>query len=170
MSLGAPEEARVERLGAGSKEALRLWLRLLGSVNLVEGWLKARLRAEFGVTLAQFDLMAEIARDDAPKTMSEVSALLMVSNGNVTGVVDRLSREGLVERRPSPDDRRAYLLALTPEGRARFETIAEAHERWLGELLGALEPELLTSLSGNLKALRDALKAATEEGMKVERP
>lgn len=150
------DEVRDEQ--ASSKEALRLWLRLLSSVNLIEARLKTRLRQDFGVTLAQFDLMAEIARDDRPKTMSEVSALLMVSNGNVTGVVDRLSREGLVRRMPAPDDRRAFLLALTPAGAERFAQIAAAHENWLAELLDTLEPEEVQRLSRDLKRLRDALK------------
>lgn len=145
------------------KEALRLWLRMLGNVNLIESWLKGRLREDFGVTLAQFDLMAEIARDETPKTMSQVSALLMVSNGNVTGVVDRLSREGLVERLPSPEDRRAYLLSLTPLGEERFRMMAEAHERWLAQLFETLEPEFVRSLSQALRELRGALKTATGE-------
>src|SRR5687768_7561758 len=119
---------------ARGKDALRLWLRLLSSATAIEQHLKRKLREGFDVTLAQFDLMAELERAGEPKTMSEISQMLMVSNGNVTGVADRLSRDGLVERLPSPEDRRVYLLALTPDGKRRFREMALAHEGWLEQL------------------------------------
>ena len=80
-----------------SKEVLRLWLRMLSTTTQVEQQLKRLLKENFDITLAQFDLMAELARAGEPRTMSEVSQMLMVSNGNVTGVVDRLSKEGYLE-------------------------------------------------------------------------
>lgn len=146
------------------KEALRLWLRLLGSTTMIEQHLKTRLRERFDVTLAQFDLMAEIARGGEPRTMSQISELLMVSNGNVTGVVDRLSREGLVQRTPSTEDRRAYLISLTPAGRERFERMAREHERWLEELLEELDPEVVRRLGRDVKTLRDELRRRTGKG------
>ncbi len=142
---------------ARGKDALRLWLRLLSSATAVEGRLKRNLRVHFDVTLAQFDLMAELERAGEPKTMSEISQMLMVSNGNVTGVVDRLSQGGLVERLPSPEDRRVYLLSLTPEGVRRFQEMAQAHERWLEGLFAELDDATLQTLQQNLKTLKDAL-------------
>ena len=151
-----------EVLSKPDKTALRLWLRLLGSANLIENHLKRRLREHFDVTLAQFDLMSEIARDDAPKTMTEISKLLMVSNGNVTGLVDRLSRDGLVRREPSPGDRRVYLITLTDEGKTLFVEMAVQHERWLSELFGGFDEAFVTVLADDLKKLRGGLKEALE--------
>ncbi len=150
-------------MSARSKEALRLWLRLLAATSLIEGILKQRLKERFNVTLAQFDLMAEIARGGQPKTMSELSQLLMVSNGNVTGVADRLSREGLVERLPSERDRRVTLLALTPKGEALFEEMASTHEAWLNELFGELADDAIAQLNQQLRALKSAVQRASEE-------
>lgn len=150
-------------MSARSKEALRLWLRMLAATSLIEGILKQRLKEHFNVTLAQFDLMAEIARGGQPKTMSELSKLLMVSNGNVTGVADRLSRERLVERLPSKRDRRVTLLALTPKGEALFEEMANAHEAWLNELLKDLSDDDISQLNQRLRALKAAVQRASEE-------
>ncbi len=151
-----------EVLSKPDKTALRLWLRLLGSANLIENHLKRRLREHFDVTLAQFDLMSEIARDDAPKTMTEISQLLMVSNGNVTGLVDRLSRDGLVQREPSPGDRRVYLIILTAEGKNLFAEMAVQHERWLSELFSGFDEAFVSALAEDIKKLRGGLKAGLE--------
>ena len=151
-----------EVLSKPEKTALRLWLRLLGSVNLIENHLKRRLREHFDVTLAQFDLMSEIARDDAPKTMTEISQLLMVSNGNVTGLVDRLSRDGLVRREPAVGDRRVYLITLTDEGKNLFAEMAVQHERWLSELFSGFDEVFVTALAEDIKKLRGGLKAGLE--------
>ena len=141
------------------KTTLRLWLRLLGSTNLIEGHLKSRLREHFGVTLAQFDLMSEIARDDTPKTMTEVSKLLMVSNGNVTGLVDRLSRDGLVRREPFAADRRVTLITLTSEGKTLFKAMAVQHEQWLSEIFEGFDTDFVGELADDVKKLRGGLKA-----------
>ena len=49
-------------------------------------------------------------------TMTELSRFLMVSNGNVTGIIDRLVGEGMVVRLPHEEDRRATFVRLTPKG------------------------------------------------------
>jgi len=121
-----------------SKRSLRIWLRLLSCTTLIEQAVRARLRDEFKVTLPQFDVLAELDAAGEPQTMSALSRRLMVSNGNVTGVIDRLARADLVTRTPSPDDRRVQFITLTALGRRRFATMAAAHERWVDDLLGGL--------------------------------
>ena len=97
-----------------SKQRLRLWLRLLRTTRAMEAELRERLRVQFRITLPQFDVLAGLARKDTGITMTELSRMLIVSNGNVTGIVDRLVAEKLVARRPAPDDRRSLLVRLTP--------------------------------------------------------
>jgi DNA-binding MarR family transcriptional regulator len=127
-----------------SKLKLRLWLRLLRTSRGIEGALRERLRVEFDVTLPQFDVMAALARldpqADVSMTMSELSKFLMVSNGNVTGIIDRLVSDGLVARTLKPGDRRTSLVRLTPAGVARFNVLALAHEGWVSERLSDLDP------------------------------
>ena len=118
--------------------ALRLWLRLLTCTQLLERRVRARLRERFGTTLPRFDLMSQLWRYPAGLKMNELSRHLMVSGGNVTGIVDQLEKEGLVERAAEPDDRRAYRVGLTRTGRKAFGEMARAHEEWIVEMLRGL--------------------------------
>ena len=133
---------------------LRLWVRLLRAVRPIEAELRRRLDREFGVTLPKFDVMAALARREAGMTMTEVSRFLMVSNGNVTGLVDRLVAEGLVMRIANEKDRRATFVRLTPKGLRLFATMAEAHERWVNEVLASFSDEESETMIGLLGALR----------------
>ncbi len=72
--------------------------------------------------------------------MTELSSELRVSNGNITGIVDRLVEAQLVERRSVEGDRRAQLICLTPLGIETFAHHARTHEEWVDELLGAIDP------------------------------
>ena len=93
-----------------SKDRLRLWLRLLKLTRETEARLRERLKAEFNTTLPRFDVMAALSRYETGLKMSQLSGVLRVSNGNVTGIVDRLAEEGVVVRVPVPGDRRAALV------------------------------------------------------------
>lgn len=136
-----------------AKDRLRLWLRLLKAASGIEAELRRRLRDRYGTTLPRFDVMSALARSPEGLKMSEISDLLKVSNGNVTGIVDRLSEEGLAERQAVPGDRRANLVRLTPAGRVGFADLAAAHEGWIDEMLGGLNRTEIETLGGLLKAL-----------------
>jgi len=134
-----------------SKQKLRLWIRLLRASRAIEGELRERLRIEFGVTLPRFDVMAALERKGAGMTMTELSRFLMVSNGNVTGIIDRLVAEGMVVRCAHEGDRRATFVRLTPKGAAQFAAMARAHEGWVCEILAGFscaETESLIALLG----------------------
>ena len=124
-----------------SKESLRLWLRILKVQRMVEAELRERLRVEFDTTLPRFDVMSALYRYRDGMKMSELSRALKVSNGNVTGIVDRLAEDGLALRVPVPGDRRAAMVRLTKRGVELFEAQAAAHEVWVHEALGGLEGE-----------------------------
>lgn len=131
-----------------SKQRLRLWLRLLRSSRAIEAQLRERLRTRFSITLPQFDVMAALARSEEGMTMTELSRQLMVSNGNVTGIIDRLVAEKLVLRQAPASDRRSFIVRLTTKGASQFSVIAKAHEGWIDEMLeefGAMEAESIIS-------------------------
>lgn len=121
-----------------SKQRLRLWLRLLRATRAIEVELREKLRQKFATTLPQFDVMATLARKEDGMSMTELSRMLMVSNGNVTGIIDRLAAEKLVQRQAPANDRRSYIVRLTPKGVAHFSAIAKAHEAWVDELLAEI--------------------------------
>jgi len=132
----AISRARARAAGRpGSKHRLRLWIRLLRTAHAIEAELRERLRVKFATTLPQFDVMAALARKNAGMTMTELSRFLMVSNGNVTGIIDRLVADKLVLRQATAEDRRAIVVRLTPKGASQFAQIAKVHESWVDELL-----------------------------------
>ncbi len=120
---------------ADAKERLRLWLRLLKISRRIEADLRDKLRREFATTLPRFDVMAALSQHDKGLKMSDLSGVLKVSNGNVTGIVDRLVVDGMIVRVPVSGDRRASLVRLTPKGREEFARQAVAHECWIDQLL-----------------------------------
>ena len=136
-----------------SKQRLRLWLRLLRAARGIEGELRERLRKEYAITMPQFDVMAALARKQGGMNMTELSRMLMVSNGNVTGIIDRLAAEKLVLRQAPATDRRAFIVRLTPKGASQFAVVARAHEGWVDELLAdfdAAEADHLIEMLGGL--------------------
>lgn len=136
-----------------SKQRLRLWLRLLRSSRAIEGRLRERLRTKFSITLPQFDVMAALARNENGMTMTELSRQLMVSNGNVTGIIDRLVAEKLVLRQAPASDRRSYIVRLTPKGVSQFSAIAKAHESWIDEFLVEIDATEAESIIEQLDEL-----------------
>ena len=138
---------------SASKARLRLWLRFLKATRAIEAELREKLRAEFDTTLPRFDVMAALSRHPEGLKMSQLSGVLRVSNGNVTGIVDRLADDGLLERVAVPGDRRASRVRLTEAGRAQFSAQADAHERWISDIMGDFEGEEAERLAARLTAL-----------------
>ena len=121
-----------------SKTRLKLWIKLLRFSRETEAILRESLRTEFESTLPRFDVLATLHQFGDGMKMSELSDHLLVSNGSATVVVDRLVKEGFVERKAVPQDRRALTVHLTKEGRKHFLQQAEAHEGWVDGLLGGI--------------------------------
>jgi DNA-binding MarR family transcriptional regulator len=140
---------------AGSEHVrLRLWVRLLRVTRQVEGKVRERLKAEFDMTLPRFDVLAALYRRPDGMLMSEISSFLLVSNGNITGIVERLVEAGLVLRTQHDSDRRAFVARLSPAGIAAFEAMARAHEAWIDELLGEIGETESRQLGDVLGAFR----------------
>jgi DNA-binding MarR family transcriptional regulator len=150
----AHELGHEARAGTGDHAVLKLWLRMLASTTHVEAEIRRRLRDRFGISLARFDYMAQLHRYKDGLKMRVLSRYLMVTGGNVTGLTDELEREGIVKRESLPDDRRAWIVRLTPKGRRNFETMAQAHEQWLLEMFGGLDAKTVQQLYAQLGALR----------------
>ena len=150
------------RATADDHRALRLWLRLLTCSQLIERQVRTRLRSRFDITLPRFDLMSQLERHPEGLKMNELSRRMMVTGGNVTGIVDQLGKEGLVERVVEPADRRAFRVRLTRAGDKAFAEMARAHEEWVVELLARLgrrDSDALMQLLARLKQVTLAKSA-----------
>ena len=145
MSLDLP---RAEKL------RLRLWLQMLKATRHIEAELRERLRLEHGTTLPRFDVMAALERRPDGLKMSELSRRLMVSNGNVTGIVDRLVEDGLVVRVEVEGDRRATRVRLTNEGRRAFEAMAVQHAQWIQQFIDPLDDREVVETTAVLEKIR----------------
>ncbi|HWP16866.1 MAG TPA: MarR family transcriptional regulator [Xanthobacteraceae bacterium] len=159
-------ETKVAERPADHEAELRVWLRLLTCTTLIEGEVRRRLRDEFDVTLPRFDLMAQLDRAPNGMTLGELSQRMMVSNGNVTGLAERLVEQGLLDRRPSPNDRRAQIVSLTAEGRRAFRTMARTHEDWIAQLFAGLDAteidQLMALLAKTKTSARKAMSGSSE--------
>lgn len=151
--------AFAEKLGGAphSKASLRLWLRLLSCSMIIERRVRARLEQEFESTLPRFDAMAALEREPDGLTMSQLSAALLVSNGNVTGIVNRLIEESMVVRTFESDDGRVATVRLTRKGRESFLKMAQAHEEWVDKMFAGLNERQMEQLMKLLAAVRHSV-------------
>ena len=159
--MSALEKSMTQKSPLLSKERLRLWLKLLKASNLIEEEVRRRLRTEQRSTLPRFDVMSALSRAPDGLKMSEISKMLRVSNGNITGIVDKLTEEGLALRLAVPGDRRAQLVRLTPKGVLTFEEQASVHEAWIDDLLSGLNADDVEGMILRLDHLANKLEEAT---------
>ena len=134
-----------------ARARLRLWIRMLRLTRAIESELRENLRTEFSATLPRFDVMAALYRFPRGMILSELSRYLMVSNGNVTGIVNRLVSDGLVERTRRGGDRRTTVVRLSEQGTASFESMARAHESWVNGIFANLTPGEAETLAARLR-------------------
>jgi DNA-binding MarR family transcriptional regulator len=135
------------------RSSVRLWLRLLSCTMAIEKDVQRRFAAR-GATLARFDVLAALDRHPQGMNMGALSRALLVSNGNVTQLVQKLAKDALVRIAPSPADRRASIVRMTARGRAEFDGLAAAHHDWIDALVAGMDGEareILYHALGDLK-------------------
>ena len=156
-------ETKIAEAPGDHKAELRLWLRLLATNTLIETEIRRRLREQFGVTLPRFDLMAQLERKPHGMTLGELSQRMMVTNGNVTGLVDRLLVEEVISRKQHKSDRRSHIVSLTEKGRRQFARMAKAHEDWIATMFGDLPQSEATTLTKLLGKLKTSVRTAVAQ-------
>jgi DNA-binding MarR family transcriptional regulator len=138
--------------------SLRVHLRIASCRNLLMRESRRSIE-RWGLTLPQFDALAELARSGRTGfTFGELSRLLLVTSGNLTGIVDRLESEGLVRRQQGTRDRRVVRIVLTRKGRRRVEQIIPIHARDIDRALAAMPGDQLDALNDLLGILRNHLR------------
>lgn len=120
-----------------SHRRLRTWIRLLRMTRHTENQLREYMRTAHNSTLPRFDVMAALHRHDGPMKMSALSEMLLVSNGNASTIVDRLEKDGFVERSALAHDRRVVMVTLTNAGHAHFDNAAVGHAEMVDDILEA---------------------------------
>lgn len=135
-------------------QAQQLWSGLQSCTNMIENKLRQHLRLEFGCTLPRFELMAQLDSHPQGLSMGELSQLMMVSAGNVTGIATQLEKDHLVLRRVSKADRRSYYLSLTEKGKTLIDRMLASHREFLTKIFqqtGDNSPDAAIKLLGQLQ-------------------
>jgi DNA-binding MarR family transcriptional regulator len=143
---------------SGHKSELRLWLRLLSTTTLISAEIRRNLRRSFNITLPQFDLLAQLEREPNGLRLGELSQRMMVTNGNITGLVDKLVEQGFVVREPSPDDRRAMNVRMTKAGASMFGVMAKANEQWMMALFSEVSADVRKALMRELDVVKRSVR------------
>ncbi len=136
------------------RNAVATWLRIVRFVSAENGRLAARLRAH-GVSLAQFDVIAQIGFTEG-LTQRELAGRLVVTEGNVTQLLQKMEKKGLVTRRP---DGQCNRLRLSAAGRRLYSRIVPPQNREISRLFGALSGDEREVLS---RLMRKVSRAAGE--------
>ena len=144
------------RDGSFASIGVSVWVRLLDAHNLMLGELRRRLSDR--CTLARFDLLANLEREDG-QTPAALSRRMLVTAGNLTGLVDRAERDGVAERRPDPADRRLSRVWLTDKGRQLVQSLLPVHAEHVSELMASLDAGERRELRRLLGKLRGSLHA-----------
>lgn len=147
-------------------DALRNWLRLLDCSTLVGREIRRRLRTEFDTTLPRFDVLAQLdlaRRERVPGlTMSELSRRLMVTNANLTALVERLVQERLVSRATSRTDKRMSIIRLTATGKRTLDAMTPAHREWVSAMFSGLTPDERNALYVLLGKARASIRRSLD--------
>jgi DNA-binding MarR family transcriptional regulator len=128
------------------------WLQLVRAYNFMEARISADLRGA-DLTLARFHVLVALAKH-GPMSQQKLADHLLVTKGNVVGLIDKLSARGFVERQSSATDRRVNLLRVTPAGRRMVDRTLPRQMQLIASLMQPLKPREAASLKTLLKRLR----------------
>jgi len=128
------------------------WLQLVRAYNYIEARISTDLRGA-DLTLARFHVLVALAKH-GPMSQQKLADHLLVTKGNVVGLIDKLSARGFVERQSSAADRRVNLLRVTPAGRRMVDRTLPRQMQLIANLMQPLKPREATSLKSLLKRLR----------------
>src|SRR5262252_8633613 len=118
--------------------------------------------AQFGMTRAKWAVLARLDRFEGLK-QNELAEMLDLQPISLTRLLDGLADNGLIERRPDPDDRRAKRLYLTPAARPLLERLTDLGEDLMAEALAGLDRADVAKLLGRLTTVKENLRKAIQK-------
>jgi len=149
----SPMRKRAPKRTRRSATATALVGSLLETAQAVEARLEAAV-SPLGLSLAKLGVLHPLAEAREPLPLSALAQRTHCVRSNITQLVDRLEKDGLVRRRPDPDDRRGVLAVLTPAGE-------QAYAKGMRALVEAQQAIARTLSAGDADSLKSALNALT---------
>jgi len=140
--------------------AIRVWFRFVRLESRIQSMVAEHLRT-IGLSVPQCDVLTTLTEAEGI-SQQELAQRLYVTKGNISGLLDRLERASLVERRSTAGDRRQYAIYLTAEGRSAAERAIALQHALIAATLGQLPAEKLADFEGLLIATRDLMRSYRE--------
>lgn len=147
----------------------RAWNAVLDLHGALSSRLNRAIGRDTGLTLAKFDVLAQIFHSPDGITQGSLSRQLKVTGGNVTGLVRRLVADGLITREPMASDRRAVVVGLTARGRETYLAARARHDALLAEWLGGIGPADLAKAEAILLMLKTAVERSGAATMPADK-
>lgn len=146
-----------DNVNVNTFECIQLWQRMSNCCDLIEQELRFRFRTQFNSTLPRFIMLSKLRQSPDGLKMNELSKLMNVTNGNVTGLTDQLTKSGLVRRIKPKNDRRTSILKLTDYGVDITNQMSNAYEQWLQEIFANSQQQKRIHLYESLGVLKSVL-------------
>lgn len=139
-------------MGDKKQTVLELWEKLSKAYDKVRK-VQSKQMFEQNLTTPQFGVL-EILSKTGPVPLKKISEEMMVTGANITCVVDNLEKEGFVKRIPSKEDRRVIHADLTPQGKAKLESIMPAYSESMAGVFAAFTEHELKELAKLLSKIQ----------------
>ncbi|HJP40037.1 MAG: MarR family transcriptional regulator [Gammaproteobacteria bacterium] len=146
-----------------AQHRMRVWLALLGCFTSVERSLRRRFNHVFNSSLPRYDVLTALVQFPDGLTMGQLASKLMVSKGNVTGVVRRLRQDQCVRQARSRKDRRVQVVTLTVKGRTLWEQMHAEYRLVIEELLTRLSKTESKSLTESLILVQKKIDSVLQQ-------
>jgi len=147
-----------EDLSFRQSAALKLWIELIRCSNKFGGIIDKKLRQEYRQSISRFDVLSQLERElDNGLTVGDLGQRLIASKGNITGLVNRMIKDGLVTKISKPHDRRYYQVNIFQQGLDLFRKMADSHARWVSDFFQSLDNENINEITNLLGDVRSSL-------------
>jgi DNA-binding MarR family transcriptional regulator len=129
----------------------RAWLALLRCFSRIERVLMQYIAQEYKSSLPRYDVLTALALNRQGLTMGDLASMLMVSKGNITGVVRRLAQDELVRKVTSKQDRRIQSVTISAEGRKLWEAMHADYDSIISKILSGQPDTEIRALTRSLE-------------------
>ena len=113
------------------------WLALVRTHARLWDQLEAQARRDHGLTIARYDVLAQLEMAGGQLRLSDLASAVVLSPSGLSKLLDRMETSGLIRREPDPNDARASLATLTPDGRSIVKKARRSHHALLEQTFGA---------------------------------
>lgn len=145
---------------------MRTWLALVGSFTSVERTLRRRINRVFNSSLPRYDVLTALVQFPDGLTMGQLASKLMVSKGNITGVVGRLHEHRFVRQATSRADRRVQVVTLTAKGRELWHQMHAEYRAVIDDLLSPLSMAQAKALTQSLTQAQEKIDYVLQQAEK----